>query len=84
MHRLEQATGGIGLHVNANKMEYMCFNPEGAISTLNDGSLKLVDKFTYLDSNVSSTESDINLHQAKTWIAIDTLSIIWKFEFPIN
>ena len=25
LHSLEQAAGGIGLHVNANKMEYMCF-----------------------------------------------------------
>ena len=25
LHNLEQATGGIGLHVTANKIEYMCF-----------------------------------------------------------
>ena len=29
---LEQAAGGIGLYVNANKMEYMCFNQKGNIS----------------------------------------------------
>ena len=40
---LEQATGDIGLYMNANKTEYMSFNQEGAISTVNCGSLKLVD-----------------------------------------
>ena len=37
----------------------MCFKHEGAISPLNGGPLKLVDKFTILDSTVSPTESDI-------------------------
>ena len=53
------AVGGIGLHGNTDKTEYMCFNQRGDISTLNGGSLKLVDKFTYLGSCVSSTENDI-------------------------
>ena len=60
LHSLEQAAAGIGLHVNADKMEYMCFNQKGDISTQNSSSLKLVDKFTYLGSSVSSTETDIN------------------------
>ena len=55
LHSLEWAAAGIGLHVNADKMEYMCFNQRGNISTLNGCSLKLVDKFTYLGSSVSST-----------------------------
>ena len=37
-------------------MEYMYFNQKGAILTLKGGPLKLVDKFTYLESSVSSTE----------------------------
>ena len=41
-------------------------------------SLKLVDKFTYLRSSVSSTEKDIDTRPTKTWTAIDKLSIIWK------
>ena len=32
---LERAAAGIGLHVNANKTEYTCFNQRGDISTLN-------------------------------------------------
>ena len=34
-HRLELAAGGIGLHVNAHKTEYMYFYQRGDISTLN-------------------------------------------------
>ena len=46
LHSLEWATAGIGLHVNAYKTEYVCFNQTGDISTLNSSSLKLVDKET--------------------------------------
>ena len=70
LHSLEQATGGIGLHLNADKTEYMCFNEKGDISTLNSGSLKLVNKFTYRGNNISSTEKNIKMQLAKTWSAI--------------
>ena len=78
LHILEWAVGGIGLHVKADKMEYMCFNQRGNISTLKCGPLKLMDNFTYLRSSVSSTEKDINMWLAKAWTAIDRLSVIWK------
>ena len=68
LHSLERAAAAIGLHVNAHKTEYMCYNQTGDISTLDGTSLKLVDKFTYLGSSVSSTEKDIDTR----------LSIIWK------
>ena len=58
LHSLERAAAGIRLHVNAHKTEFMCFNQKGDISTLDGTSLKLVDKFTYLGSSVSSTEKD--------------------------
>ena len=70
--------GCIGLYVSTNKTEYMCFNREGSISTLKGGPLKLVDKLTYLDSSVSSTESDVSIRLGKAWTAIDKLSIIRK------
>ena len=78
LHSLERATIGIGLHVNEHKTEYMCFNQVGHISTLDRTSLKLVDKFTYLGSSVSSTEKDIDMQLTKAWTAIDKLSVIWK------
>ena len=56
----------------------MCFNQRGDISTLKSDSLKLVDKFTYFGSSVSSTENDINTRLAKAWTAIDSLSVIWQ------
>ena len=40
LHSLEWTAGGIVLHVNADKTEYMCFNLKGDNSTLNGGSLK--------------------------------------------
>ena len=78
LHSLERAAAGIGLHVNTHKTEYMCFNQAGDISTQEGTSLKLVDKFTYLGSSVSSTEKDIDTRLTKAWTAIDKLSIIWK------
>ena len=56
----------------------MCFNQTGDISTRNGSSLKLVDKFTYLGSSVSSTETDTNTQLAKAWTAIDRLVVIWR------
>ena len=40
LHSLETTAGGIGLHVNADKTEYMCFNQNQTrhISTLIGGS----------------------------------------------
>ena len=78
LHSLERAAAGIGLHVNAHKTEFMWFNQKGDISTLDGTSLKLVDKFTYLGSSVSSTEKDIDTRLTKARTAIDRLSIIWK------
>ena len=78
LHSLERAAAGIGLHVNAHKTEYMRYNQTGDITTLDGTPLKLVDKFPYLGSSVSSTEKDIDTGLTKAWTAIDRLSIIWK------
>ena len=60
------------------------------ISALKGGPLKLVDKFTYLGSSVSSPETDINTRLAKAWTATigyrsygsQTRSIKWNAFFP--
>ena len=78
LHSLERAAASIGLHVNAHKTEYMCYNQTGDISTLEGTPLKLVDKFTYLGSSVESTEKDIETRLTKAWTAINRLSTIWK------
>ena len=78
LHSLEWVAAGIGLHVNADKTGYMCFNQRGNISTPNWGALKLVDKFTYLKSCISSIKTEINMQLAKAGTAINRLLVIWK------
>ena len=78
LHSFERAAAGIGLSVNAHKMEYMCYNQTADTSTLDRTPLNLVDKFTYLGSSVASTEKDIDTRLTKAWTAINRLSIISK------
>ena len=75
LHNLNQASGRIGLHVNTDKTECMCFN-QSDILTLNRGSLKLENKFTYLGSSVSSTGSDIKIRLAKVCTAVEGLKFM--------
>ena len=78
LHSLERAATGIGLHINAHKSEYICYNQTADISTLDGTSLKLLDKFTCLGNSVSSNEKYIDTRLTKAGTAIDKLSIIWK------
>ena len=78
LHHLEQAARSIGINMITNQTKFICFKQEGAISFLICKPLKLVDKFTYIGSNISSTENDVIIHIRKTWTAVDRLSIIWK------
>ena len=70
----QQALASKSMHTKLN----MCYNQTGNFTTLDGASLKLVDKFTYLGSSISSTENDIDTRLMKAWTAIDRLSIIWK------
>ena len=54
----------------------MCFRKDGAVPALSGNPLKFVDKFTYLDRNISSTEVEVNMRNGKLWSAIDKWSII--------
>ena len=69
VHNVQHTASGIGLYINADKKKYII---------LNGGSLKSVDKFTYVGSSVPFTESDISMRLAKTWAAIDWLLFIWN------
>ena len=42
--------------MNSDKTNFMCFDQDGAISSLNEKPLKLVDQFVYLGSNISSSK----------------------------
>ena len=79
LHRLEQAAGGIGFHVNAHKTEYILLYQIGDISTQGSSSLKLVDKFTFLGSSMSSTEKDIYTRLAKAWTATELLLCLYRW-----
>ena len=78
LHNLERAAAGVGLYVNADKTDYMCFNQRGDISTLNGSSGKLADKLTYRGRSASSAKTDINTWLAKGWTVIERLSVKWK------
>ena len=70
---MERAAAGIGVHVNAHKTEFMYYNKTGNISTLDGTSLKLVDRFTYQGSCISSTEEVVDSRIPMAWTAIDRL-----------
>ena len=52
---------------------------DGTIFTLQDKPLKFVSQFTYLSSNISSTESNVIICLDKAWAAIDRLTTTWKY-----
>ena len=78
MHILEESEAFIGLRVNAVKTEYMCYNQDGPIETLNKTPIKKVDDFAYLGSNIAFTEKDVLIRISKAWSALDRLRVIWK------
>ena len=84
LHSLERAAASISLHVYAHKTEYMFFNQTGDIFTLNGSSLKLVHKFTYLGSSVSSTNTDIDTRLTKAWIAFNSYRSYGSQTWPIK
>ena len=65
LHNLEQAARGIGIEVNGT--EFMCFKQ-------NDKPLNSVDHSTYFGSNISSTESDVNICTGKASNVINRVS----------
>ena len=44
----------------------------------------MVEDFTYLGSNIQSTDKDIQIRKAKAWAALNKLDKIWKSELNIN
>ena len=60
LHSQEQAAGGIGLNMNTNKTEFMCFK-QGAISNSSGKLLRLSVQSKYLDSYITSTENNVNV-----------------------
>ena len=83
LNSLGQVARSISLYVNANKTNLMCFKQGVAISSFNGRPLNLVNQFTHLSSNISSTESDLNisLGKAATYIYIYIYIYIFIYLF---
>ena len=79
LHSLEQATAGIGLHVNAHKTEYMCFNQTGNISTLHTGISMLAARHDDDDDNYSYLTCTCVQKRAQARLKMSSTHYIDKF-----
>ena len=84
LHQVEEAAQKIGLYVNADKTEFMCYNTIGTMTLLIKHNIKEVEDFTYLGSNVASSEKDIDIRIGKVWRALNKLNQVWKSYLPDN
>ena len=66
-HRQQEALASMWMQIKQS----ICILKEKEPSPLSSKHLKLVDKFMYLGSNISFSESDVNICLAKALIAID-------------
>ena len=73
LHGLEQATRGIDHYVSP----VYVFKRRSHLHSKWQAS-KISRPVVYLGSNISSTESDVNIHIGNSWTAIDRLLTIWK------
>ena len=81
LHELEPAAEAINLYVNVDKTEFMNFKQEGTISPRSGYPLKLVDHFTYLDTNMQSAKRDVSIRLEKAgtviWQAVNHIEILF-------
>ena len=86
LHAIEEAASEVGLYVNAGKTKVLVFNQHhsGAIKSLNNETIKVVQEFTYLGSNIASTKKDVQIRLAKSWAALNKLDKIWKSSLPAD
>ena len=63
---------------SSSAMLFIIFNQDGALFSLNGKLLKLQDQFIYLSSNISSTESVVNICVIQEWTAINRLTTIQR------
>lgn len=64
--------------------QYINLNQNGTIKTVSDTPLNCVEEFTYLNSKISSSKSNVNTHIGKARDAIDKLSQVWRSGRPGN
>ena len=68
----------IELCINNKKTECMLLNHTGIVKSLNGNTIKQVENFSYLGSEISSTAKDVSSRIGKVWIALNILYTIWK------
>ena len=81
LQRLESAAMLVGLVMNENKTEYMCFHqgtPSPKLLAQSGYELKRVSDFLYLGSWVNTSERDLSVRIAKAWAASNKMDKIWK------
>ena len=81
MRELEIETAKVGLHVNANKTEFMSYNqdlPISVILSINGGETKQVETFKYLGGWMKDCESDIKIRKALAWVTCHKLKSVWS------
>ena len=79
LQRLADEAAKVGLEINTDKTEYMCYNIEhnDAKIMLNGKSINEVTNFKYLGSMMLSTKNDIAHRKVLAWVAYKKLTKIW-------
>ena len=67
LESMGQAARAINLYGNSDTTDFMSFNKDRSIFSLDDKFLKSGDQFLYLGSNSSSPGKDINIRLRKAW-----------------
>lgn len=75
LHRVEQASQAVGLHLNASKIKLMGINSssEDPLRALDNTVIEKVDDFKYLGS-WTNTSYDIECRKAQAWRALHALT----------
>ena len=86
LHSIERTAKEIGLYLNADKTEFICFNQDASerMKSLDGEKIKQGEDFKYLGSYIASTEHDVNIRLGKAWNALNELDKIWKSNLTDN
>ena len=76
LHNIEIAIKEVGLLINEKKTEFISFNMNGIIQSLNGVSLKEVTDYKNLISHIENTAKDVNIRIGITWAAMNKMSQI--------
>ena len=80
LHRVQENTAKIVLHLNSDKTEFMSFSQaqDTVLKTVNNENIKKVDNFKYLGVLIDDTANDVKVRKALARKACNKLNKIWK------